>query len=119
MKKTNITIAILAIFATMGIANAAETTTTTTQYTQKIDESSTSSQRLILPENESDREIFKLLDARINSYADLRGDVSCTVQDGVVNLKGKVNRASQKDFAAMMATAVPGVIRVDNLISVK
>ena len=119
MKKTNITMGMLAILATMGAANAAETTTTTTQYTQKIDESTTSSQRLILPEKSSDKEIIRILDAKINSYADLRNDVSCSVQDGVVNLKGIVDSPSQKDFAAMLAAAVPGVIRVDNLISIK
>ncbi len=107
------------MLAAVGSANAVETTTTTTQYTQKIDESTTSSQRLIFPEKSSDKEILRQLDAKINSYTDLRNEVSSNAQDGVVTLKGKVDRASQKDFSAMMAAAIPGVVRVDNLITVR
>lgn len=118
-KKINTAIATLVILITMGAANAVETTTTTTQYTQTIDESSISSQRLIYPEKSSDKEILRLLDAKINSYADLRNDVWSSAHDGVISLKGTVDKTSQKDFTGMMAAAIPGVIRVDNLIAVK
>ena len=119
MKQLNLTIAILTVLATMSTANAAETTTTTTEYTQKVDESITSSKRLIVAEKKSDREIHKSLDARIDIYPNLNDEVSFTVQDGIVILKGAVENTSDKDYTAMMAAAIPGVSRVDNLITVE
>jgi osmotically-inducible protein OsmY len=119
MKKAKTTIAILSLLATIGAAKAVETTTTTTQYSQSLDESSTSSLKTILPIKNSDKEINMVLAAKINSYDDLRSNVSSSVLNGVVNLSGIVDRTSQKDFVVMITESIPGVIRIENLISVR
>ncbi len=114
MKKLNLTLAILTALSTTQIAYA-ETTVTTTEYTQKTNESIVSQATI----KKSDKEIIKSLDNRINNYPDLKNSVSFIVQDGIVILKGSVDMRSQKDYTAMMASATPGVVRVDNLISIK
>jgi osmotically-inducible protein OsmY len=119
MKKTKTAIAILSLLATIGAAKAVETTTTTTQYSQSLDESSTSSLKTILPMVSSDREINRALNTKINSYDDLRSTVSSSVLNGVVKLNGIVDRNSQKDFVVMITESIPGVVRIENLISVR
>jgi len=123
MKKTNLAIATLVALAISSAVNAEQTTTTNTTesytYTKGNDGSITSSQKTMTSERKTDKEILKILDAKIDGFSDLDDAVSFTVQNGVVTFKGKVKYASQKDHVRLLAEAIPGVVRVDNLIDIK
>lgn len=121
MKKVNLVFTTLALAATITAANAGKTTTTTSEYTyikQGEDASSSSTKKTIVSERKTDKEILKLLDAKIDSYPALDDDVSFSVQDGVVCLKGTVDNTSERDHAELIAESIAGVVRVDNLLNV-
>lgn len=124
MKTINLTIATLAILITMNTASTAQTTTNTTEsftYTKddQDNKSILSSKKSMTVERKTDKEILKLLDSKINEYPDLDDDVSFSVREGVIILKGTVENTSERGHAGMLAESIPGVIRVDNLIDVE
>jgi osmotically-inducible protein OsmY len=122
MKKTNLAIIAFTVIGSMNTVQAAQTKTNTTEsysYTKEDDGSITSSKKLVISERQTDKQILKALDDKIDGFKDLDDDVSFTVQDGIVILKGSVENSSEKDHARLLAESVAGVTRVDNLINIE
>lgn len=116
MKTINISLATLGLFCLIGVASAVQTTTTTTESYTSDGGSVTTSKTLVVTEKRSDKEISKLLTEKIDGYLD---DVAFTVQDGVVILSGKAKTMNEKTQAANLAESIPGVVTVNNLISIE
>lgn len=67
-----------------------------------------------------DDEIFKDVQDQVLSYAQFTifDDVGANIENGVVTLVGKVTMPFKRDDIARRIAKVPGVVRVDNRISV-
>ncbi len=120
MKKINTRLTALAVLTTVVInTSQAATTTTEYSYTKEARDGSVTSKTMVVSERKTDKEILKLLDAKIDGYPALDDDVSFTVDDGIVALKGTVDNTSERDHAGLIAESIPGVMRVDNLINLE
>lgn len=93
-------------------------TTTTTEETITITSKECSADNLMSSNPKADREISKTLDNIIDSYPELDDDVGFSVNDGVVTLRGEVERESEKTHAEVLASKISGVSQVDNRIRV-
>jgi osmotically-inducible protein OsmY len=91
MKKINLAIATFAVLATMSIANAKQT----------------------------DKQIHDALDTKMNAVSYLDNNVSFSVKEGCVTLRGDVDTVNEKNKARILAEATPGVMKVENLIHIK
>lgn len=122
MKKISLTILAFIAINSINTAQAEQARTNSVEsysYTKEDNGSITSSKKLVISERQTDKQILKVLDAKIDGFKNLDDDVSFTVQDGIVILKGTVENSSEKDHARLLAESVAGVTRVDNLINVE
>jgi osmotically-inducible protein OsmY len=119
MKKINLAIAAFAVIASINTAQAGTSTTESYSYTKEDNRSLTNNKQSMISTRQTDQQILKILDDKIDGFEDLDDDVSFTVQDGIVILKGTVDNTSEKDHARLLAECIPGVVRVDNLINVE
>ncbi len=122
MKLVKYTLIMLLTASTIGAASAASTTTTEETYVYETTDGSNSQSsltKLTTNERRTDTDISKMLDNKIDGYPDLDDDVSFSVHNGIVILKGTVDNTSERDHAGMIAQTIPGVVEVDNLIDVE
>ena len=66
--------------------------------------------------SKDDKLIKQRLNNSINSHKEIRNEIECNVNKGVVTLKGEVNHKSKKALAERLAINTPGVTEVKNFI---
>lgn len=71
---------------------------------------------LLAVEASDDMSIRSSLDYLMNKHPEFNKDVLYDVNQGVVVLQGEVTNFADKAFAERMATNIPGVYRVRNLL---